>query len=141
MAIPSDAPRFSIVGDFKARVTSLHDGDTFTCVFMYAGRYNTFNVRINGIDTPEMTSHTPAAFDARNRLFQLLTTNTLIDTRGWKKKDFDEYFRTHYTEVTVSCTGFDKYGRVLVNVGSIADTLIREGHAYSYTGGTKEKFT
>lgn len=141
MSIPHDVPVFTIIGDFTARVTSLHDGDTFTCVFFYSSRYHKFHARINGIDTPEIASKDPKAFDARHRLFQLLTLDDKTDTLTWKKKDFDDYFVRNYTEVKLTCTGLDKYGRLLVNCGSISDTLIREGLAHSYSGQTKEKWT
>jgi len=138
MFIPYDVPVFTILGDFTARITSMHDGDTFTCVFFYSGRFHKFHARINGIDTPEMASKDPRAFEARHRLFQLLTGTSTVLTQEWKKKDFDDYFSKNYTEVPITCTGLDKYGRLLVNSGTITDTLIREELAHSYQGQTKK---
>jgi endonuclease YncB( thermonuclease family) len=46
--------------------------------------------------------------------------------------------------IHVECYKFDKYGRLLVvlfnNNKSINDTLIKEGFAKKYDGGTKELF-
>lgn len=138
--IPCDAPRFSIQDRRQVRVVSLHDGDTITCVFapFITGDYYMFNVRIAGIDTPELKGTTrDKALDARQRMFELLTLRFDINTRQFRKKDFDIFFKDNYVEAIIECQGFDKYGRLLGDIPNIRQTLIQEGHAYSYDGGTK----
>lgn len=140
--IPSKASNFTVTGTKTARVVGMHDGDTMNCVFEFGGAYYKFPVRMNGIDTPEMTSKDPIlkhrALSARNRLFSLVTDRPQ-STLAWTKKDFDKYFEDNYTTVILECKGLDKYGRVLADVGSptFSSILVKEGHAYVYTGQTK----
>lgn len=140
MSFPHDAPAFSMNGDHRVRVVSLHDGDTFTAVFKLGTDFFKFPVRLARIDTCEMTSKNPIlrskAFQARGRLFEMLIGDT-HDTIEWRKKDFDEYFRQNYVLVHIKCVDMDKYGRVLAEVGDASGTLVRERLAYWYDGGTK----
>jgi endonuclease YncB( thermonuclease family) len=141
MAFPSAAPAFTILGKRSARVVGIHDGDTINCILNYSGFYK-FPVRMDGIDTPEMTSKDEdlkkRALLARQRIFELIT-NSSTDTLGWKKKDFDSYFTSKYHEVSLDCKGLDKYGRLLASIGdpSFSSILVREGLAYPYSGKTK----
>lgn len=138
--IPHDAPKFSIKNHHRVRVTSLHDGDTFTCVLspFVTGEYYTFNVRVAGLDTPELKGVTrERGLDARQRMFELLTLKFDVNTRNFRKSDFDKFFIDNYVEAMIECQGFDKYGRLLGDIPHIRQTLIQEGHAYSYDGGTK----
>jgi endonuclease YncB( thermonuclease family) len=138
---PSDAPWFSLNGTRTVRVVSMHDGDTFTAVFRFEEAFYKFPVRLARIDTPEMTSKNPLAYVARNRLFELITSSpSPQDTIQWRKKDFDSYFASKPTHLTINCTGMDKYGRVLADVGEFADILVRENLAYWYDGGKKLSF-
>lgn len=140
---PGNAPTFSLQGIHLARVVSLHDGDTFTCVIKFAESFYKFSVRLAGIDTCEMTSKNDLlrtkAFMARDRLFGLLTKRSDTDTISWRKKDFDEYFQKNYVLVTLECHEMDKYGRVLADVddGSITQILLNEKLACPYDGGKK----
>lgn len=138
--IPYDAQNFTIKGEKRVRVNSLHDGDTITCVCdpFNSGDYYSFHVRIAGIDTPEMKFPTrEKAVAARQRLFELLTLRFDVDTKMFRKKDFDLFFKDNCVETLIDCQGFDKYGRLLGDIPSIRQTLIEEGHAYAYDGGTK----
>jgi len=138
---PSDAPAFSLQGTHAARVTSLHDGDTFTAIVKLETTFYKFPIRIARIDTCEMTSKDPIlrtkALMARDKLFSLLTGVTNIDTIVWRKKDFDGYFQKNTTMITLDCKEMDKYGRVLVDLTQLADILVREKLAYWYDGGKK----
>lgn len=140
MEIPSDAPKFSLQGSHTARVVSIHDGDTITCIIPFESTFYKFSIRLDGIDTSEMTSKNTflktKALLARGRLFQLIT-NTNINTFEWKKRDFDDYLIKNYTTVRLECTEMDKYGRVLGNISNFADVLVQEKLAYRYNGGTK----
>lgn len=137
---PSSAPTFSIVGKRRARVIGVHDGDTIKCIIQIYGDFYTFSVRVYGIDTPEMKPPTKEiAIKARNRLIELLTHRPFTNTSD-KKKDIDSYFQENYTEIDIECLEMDKYGRVLVTIGNVADTLVNEGLAHRYYGKTKELF-
>ena len=142
MEFPSDAPSFSLNGTRTVRVVSMHDGDTFTAIFRFDNAFYKFPVRLGRIDTCEMTSENhelkARAFLARNRLFEMIT-GTNADTLSWRKKNFDNYFGAHPTCITMNCTGMDKYGRVLADVGDFAETLVKEKLAYWYDGGKKLK--
>ena len=138
--IPFSAPTFALRGVYTARVVSLHDGDTFSCVIPFVDSFYKFSIRLNGIDTAEMTSKDlilkSKALLARNRLFGLLTGEHL-DTLDWRKSDFDKYFESHYTTVLMNCKDTDKYGRILADVSNYSDLLVSEKLAYRYDGGTK----
>lgn len=145
--IPFDAPAFTITGSHIIRVVGLHDGDTINAVMMFNGRYNRFSLRLDGIDTPEMTSKDPAikekALAARQRLFNLITGN-FSNTFEWKKKDFDSWFKQNDTIIRANINGLDKYGRLLAQLGGnrpFADILVNEGLANRYDGGTKQQFS
>ena len=138
--IPFSAPTFSLRGVYTGRIVSLHDGDTFTSVVPFFDTFYKFSIRLNGIDTAEMTSKDhilkSKAFLARDRLFGLLTGNNL-DTLSWRKSDFDKYFESNYTTIMMNCKELDKYGRVLADVSNFSDILVNEKLAYRYDGGTK----
>jgi endonuclease YncB( thermonuclease family) len=141
MEFPSDARKFSLQGSHKARVVSLHDGDTLTCIIGFENSFYKFPIRIDGIDTCEMTSKDPVArgkaFMARHRLFELITCDLTVDTITWRKRDFDSYFQKNYTVVTLDCKEMDKYGRVLATIDNFGELLIKEGLAFKYDGGRK----
>lgn len=142
ISFPSDAPWFSMDGTRTVRVVSIHDGDTFTAIFNFVdGSFYKFPVRINRIDTPEMTSKNTIlktkAFLARDKLFELITNKNYTDTVMWRKKEFDDYFQRNETYLTINCVNMDKYGRVLADVGNFADILVQQKVAYWYDGGKK----
>lgn len=141
MKIPGDAPKFSLQGSQTGRVVGIHDGDTITCIVELEDSFYKFPIRISGIDTCEMTSRDSLlrskAFMARHRLFELITGNFTVDTLGWRKKDFDNYFQKNYTLVQLECKEMDKYGRVLADIGNFGEILVKEGLAFVYDGGRK----
>ena len=117
--------KFSLLGmTYNAKVISVYDGDTITAVFKFNGVYYKWNCRLNGIDTPEMKSKSTdeknAAIKARDFLREKILGKV----------------------VKLECGDFDKYGRLLVNVfindEKINDTIIQQGYAKQYFGGTKE---
>jgi endonuclease YncB( thermonuclease family) len=141
MEFPGDAPKFSLKGQHKARVVSMHDGDTITCIVGFESTFYKFPVRLDGIDTCEMTSRDTKlrdmAFLARQRLFELITLDFTTKTLGWRKRDFDKYFQFNYVLVDLECKEMDKYGRVLADIGNIGEVLIQEKLAFRYDGGRK----
>lgn len=118
---------FSFEGEtHEAKVLSVYDGDTVKVAFPFGGKMFRWNCRLEGVDTPE-----------------LRTTNQ-------KEKEFGYKVRDHLREkilgkvVTVRCSDFDKYGRLLIRVTSegedVNQWLVDSGYAFAYDGGTKQKW-
>jgi hypothetical protein len=119
--------KFTLEGLKKtAKVISVYDGDTITVVFKHKDEYNKWNCRIYGIDTPEIKTKNPeekkAAIIARDFLKDLILEKIVI----------------------LECLGFDKYGRLLINVfyddKNISKIMIENNNGKAYFGGTKEAF-
>lgn len=113
-------PSFTVCRFLKA-----YDGDTITVAAVVAGKPYRFSCRLAGIDTAELRTKDPnekaEAVAARERLLELVG-----DDRALR----------------VKVQGTDKYGRLLTDVAtatcaSISATLLREGLAVPYDGGTK----
>lgn len=120
-----DVREFSLDGlETDGRVVSCYDGDSLKIVFSNEGSIFQWNCRLFGIDTPELRTRDldekAAAIKARNFLSELVLGKVVI----------------------VKCHEFDKYGRVLVSVFvdglSVTETMIKNGHGYSYDGGSKK---
>lgn len=126
------APRFSLEDHVvQAKIVKVYDGDSITAEFPLPHTHfklvspdYMWTCRIVGIDTPELRSKNmwvrEHAYKARDRVRELI-----MDRR-----------------VRMELGGFDKYGRVLVSVRDtedrdVADLLIQEGLALSYSGGKK----
>ncbi len=137
--IPIKAPKFLLDDlSFRARITSVYDGDTIKAIFKFRGVYNTWSCRIIGIDTPE-----------------LRTKNLEEKELGYKARDFLRGLVLNKV-VQLKCHKFDKYGRLLVDVkvklppplrsgvvtdnGSVKDILIQNKFALPYDGGKKQIF-
>jgi endonuclease YncB( thermonuclease family) len=128
----SDVPFFSLKGTtVTAKVVHIYDGDTFHCIFPLFEKVVKFVCRVEGIDTPELKPSKTVpnrdeviakAKKARDRLQSLLTNGVS-----------DENTKL----ITLTCGGFDKYGRLLVSCENVKETLISEGLAQAYDGGTK----
>lgn len=139
-----DTPLFSLSGlKTHARVVSIYDADTITVVMLFAGKFTKFNLRLYGIDTPEMKSKDITVRDkankARDRVVQLIT-NTTLPT----KKDVQAYLAANIVLVYIECFDQDKWGRTLAqayikqgDAKSISDILLEEKLAYPYFGETK----
>ena len=126
------AEKFSLADHtVKAKIVKVYDGDSITAEFplphthfkLVSPDYR-WTCRVVGIDTPELRSKDSRvrqhAYRARDRVRELIMD---------KKVDME-------------LGGFDKYGRVLVSVQEpegrdLADLLIQEGLALSYSGGKK----
>ena len=132
-----------------ARVVGVHDGDTMSCILNVNGSFARFNIRLTGIDSPEMTSRDPAlkaaAIQVRDHVISHVTQKT-YDSRKMPhvtRTDICEYLCKEVYMVNLHCGQFDKYGRVLAEVfvpgssQSINNILIKEGHVNSYDGGHK----
>jgi endonuclease YncB( thermonuclease family) len=138
----ANTPLFSFNGLITyGKAVDFYDGDTFNIIISHYDSVYHFKARMFGYDSPEMKPSLSLenreeikknAIIAKNRLTELLSSK--------------EYFKVH-------CHEFDKYGRLLVSVMCDDDAtsssyvfettvnaqMIKEGHGYSYHGGTKLK--
>lgn len=162
----ADISDFSLKGmDCIGKVVDIYDGDTCKVVLLYKGEYAKFTCRLVGLDTPEMKppmskpnrdEEIAAAKRCRNRFIQL-ATNCRIDIGmlDISKKELKAMMNDNSKLVRVVCGEFDKYGRLLVSLYDIVDSvvtsgggneksynsvLIEENYAKPYYGGTKDAF-
>ena len=123
--------RMHLVFD-KCYCADVYDGDTFTlAVHMFDTRWVRVRCRLRGVDTPEMRQPTKMAREQRE-----------VNKRAaLAARDFVRKLLLHKWHHRVSSHGFDKYGRMLVDVfvndGSLAAVLVSHGHGVPYNGGTK----
>jgi micrococcal nuclease len=113
-----------------AKCVHVYDGDTIHAVFKLpnSAECHKWVIRLMGIDTPEMKS--------KNAVEKAKAT----ETRDYLKKMILDKI------IVLDCLEFDKYGRLLANIylegtpgeKSINQTLINNGYAKAYDGGTKE---
>lgn len=107
------------------KLESVYDGDTFTVSLpcKQAVFCKSISVRVRGVDTPEMKGGSEKSKE-----------------RAKQAKDFTQDFLSKGKIILENC-GRDKYFRLLcdvkVNEKSLAEELIKEGHAVPYNGGTK----
>ena len=114
------------------KVVKVHDGDTITIVtVLFNGDVSPksnlykFNVRVLGIDTPELktknTKEKELGIVARDALRALLMNKV----------------------VKLKNVSYDKYGRILCNVFlddvNVSEWLVSNNHAVLYNGGKKIK--
>ncbi len=131
----ASVPRFSFDGvETYARVTNVHDPDTITVVFEFNNEMIKMNLRLDGIDAPELRSLVQAEVDVC--LKGIETLKAIIEDKV----------------VKVSLGKFDKYGRILARVDtidpvegtlltSINDYLIQYHYVRAYSGGKKGEWT
>lgn len=124
-----EVPLFSLDGIVvQAKVVDCYDGDTITCVFNpgdISEKKFRWKCRLIGIDTPEIRSRNKddreRAIVARDYLRSLILDK----------------------EITLECSKFDKYGRVLVNVKKddldVNKDLVEKGHAVEFSMRRKRK--
>lgn len=141
-----ETPLFSLQGTkTAARVVSVYDADTITVVIPFAGSFSKFNIRLYGIDTPEMKSKIAEVRDkaikARERVINLITGGKSANV---SKKELQTYLTANITLVYIECFEQDKWGRTLAKVylkegdaKSLSDILLDEKLAYPYFGETK----
>lgn len=119
--------KFTITGEYPAKVLKVYDGDTITCAFDFGLGIRQMSVRLEGIDTPEIRGS-----GKNEKEFAYRVKNELVE------KIMDDI-------VILRCNGFDKYGRLLAEViqdgKSINDWLIKNEYAHQYDGGKKIGFS
>ena len=138
-----NTPRFTLKNKrYNDKILDIYDVDTITvCIDLEGFSFVKINVRLYGIDTPELRgSQKELGLTARNYLINTLTNividdnNTRNDIRNMINKD------THMIEVLFG--DFDKYGRPLAIIYkdniNINEMLVKDGYAKEYDGGTKD---
>lgn len=142
-------PYFTFKSDTKhlCRVVDIHDGDTLTIVTkIYGDSFAKFKVRLEGIDTYELHDKSEMGKRAKERLFQLITSQPFIDNLH-ARKAMQAFLNDHPCYAHIQCGSFDKYGRLLgkiyicgedKNDKCVQETLIMEGFGVAYDGKKKQ---
>lgn len=151
-------PKFTLEGlKCEGRVVDIYDGDTMTCVIPVHGRMYKYDIRMKGIDTPELKSKNEnekkKAVDARNFLIRKILCNVELDNdfcclgHNCKRKDIQNFFQKHVVLIWIQCYEFEKYGRLLADIyplsnkdECLSDCLVKFGYAVKYDGGTKSEW-
>ena len=153
MNCTKDTPEFSLCGlTLVGKVVEMYDADTCKIALPLQNSFYKFTCRLNGIDTPEIKPRKDKpnreqeiiwAKKARAELLSLVC-NTKIDNLEIKKEDIINILQNNKNLISVKCLGFDKFGRVLVelynindNTKSFNDILVEKQLAVKYDGGTK----
>jgi endonuclease YncB( thermonuclease family) len=135
---PETVPYFTFDGLCTyALPCHIYDGDTFSAIFYHEDRLIKYRCRCLGYDSPEIKPHK----DIENR-------EKLIELAHRAKNRFTELLTKHPSKmVYIQFHGFDKYGRILVDVynkvdsRSINEIMIEENHGKIYDGGKKDEWT
>ena len=143
-----------------AKVVACYDGDTFEAVMDLDGKLWKFDCRMFGYDSPEMKPLKTAANREAEKIAALRAKIALLSfvcdgvdiACTYTNKELDDLVRKNKKIIELNCKEFDKYGRVLVEVNTVAETLtapsstvnswmITNKFGYAYSGGTKKAFT
>jgi len=117
--------------EFKAYCFNVHDPDTISVLFKYNSEVVKYNIRLSGIDAPELHSKNvyekELCIKGTNYLKELIL-NKLIQVKTYK---------------------IDKYGRMLAdifildlysNLTIVNKDLINKGYCREYSGGAKKEW-
>ena len=115
----------------ECRVLNVHDGDTLKVIAFHGNQPVKLNIRIAGIDTPEITTghgrmpeEKVAAIKARDFVAQAIGNNTKIHIL-----DADKF-------------GNRWLGRIILADGSdLSELMISKGYARAYNGDKKHDWT
>ena len=139
-----NTPTFSFKNKiYNAKILDIYDGDTITiCINLEGFNFIKMNVRLDGIDTPELHGkEKELGIVARNYLINELT-NIKIENNKYSRKDIREIINNNTHIIKVIFGDFDKYGRPLCiiykNNININNLMLNNEYAKKYNGGTKE---
>ncbi len=126
-ANPKTVKEFSFDGyECLGRVIRVHDPDTITILFSYQGELYKKNLRLNGIDAPELHSKVQKEADlckAGQKFLSALILDKIIQ---------------------IKMGPFDKYGRILSQIYTYKDSediiqkIVDGGFVRAYDGGHKD---
>lgn len=155
-----NTPFFSLNGSvMEAKTVDIYDGDTATFVLRVHDNLYAYKMRLSGIDTPEIRvskanpnrkEEKRAAIYARNRFLQLVCDQAIDLEKPYTKKQIKAMLGENRKLVHLKCGKAGKFGRTLVHVflkeedlddkgKCVNKVLLREGLAYSYRGGKKNR--
>lgn len=128
----NDIPLFDFKGkQCLAKIVDVYDGDTFTAIFKYRKEFIKYKFRTYGYDSPEMRPLKSKADRDKEKLLAVQARDAFKAVTDWEN-----------SLITLEMLGFDKYGRILVNVYKkklhINQWMIDNGYGYEYHGGTKK---
>lgn len=141
-----NTPKFSFSKkESKCKILDIYDGDTITIgLFLEGFNIVKINVRLEGIDTPELKGEQKSlGIIARNYLINILTNIEINNNKEYTRKEIRELiYNSNNNYIDVKFGEFDKYGRplaILYKDGvNINDIMVIEGYANKYYGGKKE---
>jgi len=140
----SKIPYFNWKGKiFYARPCNIYDGDTFSICWIWKGDLIKYRCRCLGYDSPEMKPH--KLIQGGKELVLNVNREKEKELAKAAKERFEQLLNANSSGlIKVECDDFDKYGRILVTVWngieirSINQIMLDEGHGRPYLGGTKE---
>ena len=139
----NNTPKFTLKNKrYNAKILDIYDADTITvCIDLEGFSFVKMNVRLFGIDTPELRgSEKELGVKARNYLINVLT-DIIIDYNN-TRNDIRNMINKNTYMVEVLFDDFDKYGRPLGTIYkdniNINEKLVKDGYAKEYDGGTKD---
>jgi endonuclease YncB( thermonuclease family) len=148
-------PTFTLSGKRPAKVVACYDGDTFEAVMEVGGQLWKFNCRMNAYDAPEIKplkslpnreAQKQAAIRSKTALLSFVCDG-IESSKTYTNKELDAIVKLNKRIIELYCKGFDKYGRVLVEIplptqiggaGAVNMWMIENNYGYSYSGGTKK---
>jgi endonuclease YncB( thermonuclease family) len=142
-----------------AKCLDLYDGDTGTFAVTVHGNAYKFKMRLSGIDTPEIRpsksnpnrdEEKEAARYVRNRVLQLVSDQSIDLNKKYTKREIKQMLAANKKIVFLKCGKCGKFGRTLIKIflseedvtdksRSVNKILLREGLAYKYYGGSKNR--
>lgn len=138
-----NTPRFTLKNKrYNAKILDIYDADTITvCIDLEGFSFVKINVRLHGIDTPELRgSQKELGLKARNYLITKLTDIVIDDNNT--RNDIRNMINKNTYMIEVLFGDFDKYGRPLAIIYkdniNINEMLVKDGYAKEYDGGTKD---
>ena len=146
---------WKLYGTHQCKIQKVYDGDTPTIIIKINTEFFAFNVRLIGLDTPEIhprnenllekESEHLLGIKARNKLIELVTDQNIIIEKKYTNDELKLIFNKNKKIITVEFSEEqDKYKRPLVKLYDnnilINDILINQNFAKSYDGTTKEKW-
>ncbi len=147
-ATEKNVPLFSFNDHMSAaKIVKVLDGDTVHIVcYDRHGDITKMNIRLSGIDTPEIKTTPFIACKARNYLISIATDVVVSIDDYRSSKELQTLVDENKRIVYVKILGDDKYGgRYLAQLYqdsnmkiSINEMMVSSGYARSYDGGAKQ---
>jgi endonuclease YncB( thermonuclease family) len=117
-----------------ARVIRVYDGDTCTVLYFVNETPTKMNIRIEGIDTPEIRSNSELEKQAGKLIRDILQYFLLEKIVLLKIYDWDKYGGRILGMIYYTFKGYEPYGQL-----SVKNFLLEKNYAKPYDGTTKKK--